>query len=139
MSQAPSGAFVAASFVTDMRARRGRARSARRAAGCAAHCRGRPLEEQLPPSTPGLGPELDDLVGGAHGLLVVLDDEDGVAPVAQAAQLAEQPLVVLRMQADARLVQDVDDADQAHPELGGEAHPLRLPAGKRRVVAVEVR
>ena len=40
-------------------------------------------------------------------LLVVLDNEHGVAEIPKSVEGLEQPLVVTRMQADARLIQDV--------------------------------
>jgi hypothetical protein len=42
--------------------------------------------------------------------------KDGVALVAQLAQDRDQPLVVARVQADRRLVEDVQRVDQRRPE-----------------------
>ena len=80
----------------------------------------------------GTGAEIDEVVGGPHGVLVVLDDDDGIAHVAQPFQAAQQALVVARMQADARLVENVEDADQAAADLAGQADALGLAAGQRR-------
>ena len=80
---------------------------------------------------------VDDLVGRAHRLLVVLDDHQGVADVAQALQGRDQAPVVARVQPDRRLVEDVQHADQARAELGRQADPLRLAAGERVRRAVE--
>ena len=82
----------------------------------------------------GAGAEIDDVVGGPHGVLVVLDDDDGVAHVAQPFQAVQQAFVVARMQADARLVEDVQHADQAAADLarpGGCAAPRRRRASGR--------
>ena len=49
----------------------------------------------------------------------------------------EQPVVVARVQADRRLVEDVEHADQAAADLPGQADALRLAAGERRGGAVE--
>ena len=65
----------------------------------------------------GAGAEVDDVVGGPHRVFVVLDDDDRVAQVAQPFERAEQPLVVARVQADRRLVEDVEHADQAAADL----------------------
>ena len=67
----------------------------------------------------------------AHGLLVVLDDDDGVAQVAQAQQRVDEAAVVALVQADAGLVEDVEHADQRRADLGGQADALRLAAGER--------
>ena len=86
-----------------------------------------PARDQHPASAVARpGAEVDDDVGLAHGLLVVLDDDDGVAHVAQALEGLEQLLVVPRMEADGRLVEDVEDAHQSGADLAGEADALRL-------------
>ena len=58
----------------------------------------------------GAGAEIDHVIGAANRFFVVLDDEDGVAQVAQSFESAEQATVVARMQADGRLVENVEDA-----------------------------
>ncbi len=58
-------------------------------------------------------PDIHNVVGGEHSLLVVLHDEDGVPEVPQMLQRGEQLAVVPLMQADARLVEDVE-----HPHQG---------------------
>jgi hypothetical protein len=80
------------------------------------------------------------VVGGADGVLVVLDDQDGVAEVAQAEEGGDQAVVVSLVEADARLVEDVRDADEGRADLGGEADALGLAAGQghRRAVEGEV-
>ncbi len=85
----------------------------------------------------GAGAEIDDVVGGPHRVLVVLDDDDGVAHVAQAFQAPQQSIVVARVQADRRLVEDVEDADEATTDLPGQADALGLAAGQGRRTAVE--
>jgi hypothetical protein len=72
------------------------------------------------------GPQVDDQVGPLHELVVVLDDDQRVALVAQREEGRDQPLVVARVQADARLVEDVEDAGEVGAELRGEADPLGL-------------
>ena len=52
-------------------------------------------------------------------------------------QRLDQPVVVALVQADARLVEDVEDADQAGADLGGQPDALGLAAGQRGRRAVE--
>ena len=78
----------------------------------------------------GAGADVDDVVGRAHGLLVVLDDEHGVAEVAQAQQRVDEAPVVALVQADAGLVEDVEHADQRRADLRGQADALRLAAAR---------
>ena len=97
-----------------------------------------PCTTTSPPWTPGPGPHLDDVVGGANGVLVVLDHDDGVADVAQAFERGDHLHVVLGMQADAGLVEHVQHAHQARADLRRQPDALRFAAGKRARAAVEV-
>ena len=85
----------------------------------------------------GARADVDHPVGGGDGVLVVLDDDERVAEVAQPGEGLDQPVVVALVQADARLVEHVEDADQAGADLGGEPDPLRLAAGQRAGRSVE--
>ena len=74
----------------------------------------------------------------AHHLLVVLDDEHGVAEVAQPLERRDQPPVVALVEPDRRLVEDVEDADELRADLRREPEPLRLAARERLRRAVEL-
>ena len=76
------------------------------------------------------GADVDDVVGGADRVFVVLDDDQGVAQVAQPDERVDQPPVVALVQADARLVEHVQDADQARADLRGQPDALRLATGQ---------
>ena len=80
----------------------------------------------------GAGAEVDEVVGGAHRLLVVLDHDHRVAEVAQPLERRDQLRVVALVQADRGLVEDVEHAHQRGADLRRQADPLRLPAGQRR-------
>ncbi len=82
-------------------------------------------------------PEVDQVVGRSHRVLVVLDNHDRVAQLGEPPQGEEQAVVVARMQADRRLVQDVQHPHQAGADLAGQPDSLRLAAGKRRGRAVQ--
>ena len=77
-------------------------------------------------------PEVDEVVGGAHRALVVLDHDHGVAEIPQALQRADQARVVALVQPDRGLVEDVEHADQRRADLRRQADPLRLAAGQGR-------
>ena len=87
----------------------------------------------------GARADVDDPVGGADGVLVVLDDDQRVAEVAQTDQGLDQPVVVALVQADARLVEHVEHPDQPGADLGGQPDPLGLAPGERARRAVEGR
>ena len=63
--------------------------------------------------------------------LVVLDDDHRVARVAQLFEAADQPLVVALVQADRRLVEDIEHVDELRADLRGEADALALAARER--------
>ena len=63
------------------------------------------------------GADINDMIGLEHGILIMLDDDHGVAEVAQAAQGAEQPFVVALVQANRGLVEHVEHAGQARADL----------------------
>ncbi len=99
--------------------------------GASATSSERPLGDDLAPFDAGAGAEVDEVVGGAHRVLVVLDDDHGVADVAEALQGRDQAVIVARVEADRRLVEDVQDPDQPRADLAGQADPLRLAARER--------
>ena len=77
------------------------------------------------------------MVGRLDRLLVVLDDQDRVAEVPEPEERVEQAPVVPLVEADRRLVEDVEDADQARSDLRRQADPLSLAARERAGRAVE--
>ena len=79
----------------------------------------------------GARAQIDDIVGGEDGFLVVFDDDDGVANIPQVNQRAEQALVVALVQANRRLIEDVHDADEARANLARQADALRLASRQR--------
>ncbi len=79
----------------------------------------------------GARPDVDDIVGDADRLLVVLDDEHGVAEVAKSHERVDQPAVVALVQPDRRLVEHVQHADEAAADLAGEPDALRLATRQR--------
>ena len=98
---------------------------------------GRALRDDESAVRTGARAEVDDVIGLADGVFVVLDDEHGVAEVAQPHQRVEQALVVALVQADRGLVEDVHHADQAGADLAGEPDALGLAAGERFRAAIE--
>ena len=88
-------------------------------------------------SITGARPQLQHEVGLLYRREVVLDDDDRVAAVAQAAEQREQAVGISGMQPDGRLVQDVQGVHQLGAERIGEGDPLRLAPGERSRLPVE--
>ena len=93
--------------------------------------------DDLAPVLAGAGADVDDPVRDLDGVLVVLDDDQGVAEVLETDEGLDQPMVVALVEPDRRLVEDVEDTDQAGTDLGGQPDPLGLAAGERAAGPVE--
>ena len=81
--------------------------------------------------TAGGGTEIEELVGIGDHFAIVLDQQQGVAQVAEFLQGGQQPGVVAGVQADRRFVQHVQHSAEPAADLGREADALHLAAGKR--------
>ena len=75
--------------------------------------------EELAAEFAGAGAEVEEVVGGADDVGVVLDDEDGVAEVAEVLHDADEFGGVAGVEADAGLVEDVEGAYETRAERGG--------------------
>ena len=90
-----------------------------------------PAVHHPPAMLAGGRPDVDDPVGVGDGVLVVLDDDQGVTQIPQAREGFDQAAVVALVQPDGRLVEDVEHTHQAGADLGGQPDALRLAAGER--------
>lgn len=86
---------------------------------------------------PGTGTQLDDPVRGPHGVLIMLDNEHGVAQIPQTLERADEALVVGRVEADAGLIQHIEDARETGPYLSGQADALGLAAGEAAALPIQ--
>ncbi len=78
------------------------------------------------------GAEVEDVVGVADDVEVVLDDDDGVAEVGEAVEDFEELADVVEVEAGGGLVEEVEGAaGLALGELAGELHALGFAAGER--------
>src|SRR4029453_4873865 len=85
----------------------------------------------------GAGTQVDDVVSDANGFLVVLDDDDGVAEIAQPRQGGEELPVIPLVETDRRLIEHVEHAGQVRADLRGEPDALPFTARQRRRAASE--
>ena len=95
------------------------------------------LRHQRAAALAGAGADVDEVVGAADGVLVVLHHHQRVALVAQLGQRAEQDAVVARVQADGGLVEHVAHALQVAAQLRRQPDALRLAAAERGRGAVQ--
>jgi len=89
------------------------------------------------PSPPGARTQVHEIVRRPHHFLIVLNDQDRVPRVAQPLQCGDQACIVSLVKADGRLVEHVANTDHARTDVGRQANPLHLAAGKRGRRAVE--
>src|SRR6476660_8618947 len=75
--------------------------------------------------------DVEDVVSGPDGVLVMFDHNHRVAEVAQALEGFEQPRIVPLVQADARFVENIKHAGQTGADLRGEPDALTFAAGQR--------
>ena len=83
------------------------------------------------------GAHIDHVVGSANRILIVLDDDNGIADIAQALKCLDQAFVVALMKTNRRLIQNVQNAHESGADLSCQANALGLTAGKRRRGAIE--
>ena len=76
------------------------------------------------------GANVDEIVRRAHGVLVVFDDDECVAQVAQLAQRGQQLFIVALVQTDGRLIQNIQHAHERRADLSREPDALALAAGQ---------
>src|SRR6266851_1937325 len=88
------------------------------------------LGDEVAAGVAGAGAKVDDEISAADGVFVVFDDEDGVAEIAKMFEGAEQARIVAGVEADAGLIENVENAAKARADLRGESNTLRFAAGK---------
>ena len=76
----------------------------------------------------GLWAEVNEIVSRKHYIAVVLHHNDGVTDVAQALERVNKPVVVTWMEADTRLIKDVEHIDKLRTHLGRKTYALSLTA-----------
>ena len=91
---------------------------------------GRASIDDLTAIAPGIGSDVDDVVGSTHHLLIMLDDDNCIAQVSQTVNDTDEALGITLVEADTRFVQDVERAYEATSELRRESHALALPTGE---------
>src|SRR5262245_12348942 len=96
------------------------------------------LDDNVPAVDARAGPHFDDVIGRANGGLIMLDDNHRVPDVAKTLECRDHLDVVLWVQADARLVEDIQHSHQSRTDLRRKTNALRFAARERARPAVEV-
>ena len=80
----------------------------------------------------GAGADVDHPVGAAYRVLVVFDDDQRVAEIAQVVQGFDEAFVVTLVQADGRLVEHEHGIGLGPADLAGQLQTLGFAAGQGR-------
>src|SRR5204863_5360639 len=94
-------------------------------------------EHDLAAAVARAGAELDDVVRGGDELTVVLDDDDGVPRPRELAAELHQPHRIPGVEADRRLVEDVERSHELGAQLIRQVDALRLAPRQRARLARE--
>ena len=92
----------------------------------------RPLCDDATALNSAARPHVDDPVGAADQVQVVLDDENGRSPLDEVLEHVDEDLHVIRVQADGRLVENEERAVLPSPHFRCQFEPLRLATGQSR-------
>ena len=98
--------------------------------GLCGDLRRRAAEDEFAAVFAAPGADVDEVVGGADDGFLVLDDEEGVALVAEAVHDVDEASDVARVEADAGFVEDEERVDQGGAEAGGEVDALDFAAAR---------
>ena len=90
----------------------------------------RPLGHDLAAMHARAGTDLQDMIGGPNRVRVVLDNDHGIAQVAQPLERLDHLDVVLGMQPDAGFVEYVEHSHEAGTDLRRQPDTLRFAALK---------
>src|SRR5581483_5369881 len=93
--------------------------------------------DDFAPVRAGAGADVDQVVGSADTVFIVLDDDDRVTDRLEPAQRADEPFVVALVQTDGRLVEHITHADEPRTDLRCQPDALRLAAGERAGLTIK--
>jgi len=74
--------------------------------------------------TPRIRAHVDHIIGMEHHLLVVFHHNHRIAGIAEFFKGVDEPEIIAVVQADARLIENIEDVDQLGSDLGGQPDAL---------------
>ena len=95
------------------------------------------LGDDLAAARAGARPQVENVIGRADRVFIVLHDDHGISEIAQPPQRGDESIVIPLVKADAWFVEHVQAAGQAAADLRGQADALRFAPGKRAAFAIE--
>ena len=83
-----------------------------------------PFDDKFATSNSGPRSKVHDVVGRAHRVFIMFDDNNRVALVAKMLKTFQQHCVVARMKTDRRFVQNVNNPHQTAANLPSQSNAL---------------
>ena len=74
--------------------------------------------------------DINDMICSADRILIVFDNNHGIAQIPEMGEGGQKPVIVPLMQADGGFVKNVHDAYQPGADLACQANTLRLTPGE---------
>ena len=91
----------------------------------------RALRDNMSAVNASAGPDIEHVIGGADGVLVVFYHDHSIAEITETLEGVEQPRIVALVQPDRRLVEHIEHAREAGADLRGETNALAFTPGER--------
>ncbi len=98
----------------------------------------RALRHHFAPANPRARPQIDDMIGLANGVFIMLYHDHRIAQIPQALKRFQKPVIVPLMQANRGLIQHIENTGQPAANLAREPDPLGFAARQGSARAVEV-
>jgi hypothetical protein len=84
------------------------------------------IEDDFSPEATGIRTYIDEVIGSAHDLLVVLHHDDGVAYSLQFLEHMDETVGISRVETDAGFIEDIQRAHETASETRREVDALTL-------------
>src|SRR5262249_27566573 len=97
----------------------------------------RPEIDHLPAMLTGPWPQVENAITLPNDFRVVFHHHDGILILLQVVQNLHETAAITRVQADARLIQDVQRVDQRGPQRRGQVDALYLASGEGARLALQ--
>ena len=97
------------------------------------------LRHQGPATRAGSGTQIQNVVSGADGVLVMLHNDHRVSQITKITESLDQPIIVPLVQTDTGFIEHVEDARKPRSDLRGQPDTLGLTAGESAALATELK
>src|SRR3954470_679385 len=97
----------------------------------------RSVSDKFAPILPCSRTNIGYNICGKHHLAIMLDDDNGIAEIAQMLERFNQPVIITLVKPDTWLIENIEHSDKLSADLRCESNALRFATGKRAGRAIE--